>query len=261
MRSIGPSYVAAISNDAFQQLSVATSGGPACPQLQRLAWTSAYGWEHSQQFLSPHLVSVGFWHCINDRYADLGLNSAIYPLPTTHLETLSIAGYPPDTAPIRSALSEVVQRLNTCFKRIDVRSSLCDTAWGHLACLPKLESLRVSDTPSAEVLKSIHHNLTFPALKHVTLELNGQYQHLPLFFSLLKSSPLKEVIVKGSVKIGHVGVPTEVAIAILKAELHRNMNALVFARFHPADLTFISHLGPFSSLKTLEGDTRCQESQ
>ena len=251
----------AISNDVFQQLSLANSGGPVCPQLQHLTWTSACGWEHAQQFLSPHLVSVVFWHCTNDFHVDLGLDSAISPLPTTQLEKLTLGGYPPYTAPIHSALSEVVQRLNTCFKRIDVRSSLSDAAWGHLASLPKLESLCVTDTPSIEVLKSIHRNLTFPALGRMVLELNGQYQHLPVLFSLLKSSSLEEVVVKESPKIRHVGVPTEVAFAILKAELHRNLNTLAFTGFHPAGLTSISHLGPFGALKTLRCSTRCQEFQ
>ena len=45
---------------------------------------------------------------------------------------------------------------------------------------------------------------------------------------------------------------------MLKAELHRSVNTLVFTRFHPADLTFVSHLGPFSSLAKLEYNTRCQ---
>ena len=117
----------------------------------------------------------------------------------------------------------------------------------------------MDDTPSVEVLKSIPHNPTFPALEHVTLELSSRHQHLPVLFFLLKSSPLTEVTVKESVKIRHVGVPSEVAIAMLKVELHRSVNTLAFTGFHPADLTFISHLGPFSSLTTLECDTRCQE--
>ena len=251
----------AISNDVFQQLSLANSGGPVCPQLQHLTWTSECGWEHSQQFFSSHLVSVVFWHCMNDFRDDMGLDFAISPLPTVRLETLTLGGCPPFTAPTHSALSEVVQRLNTCFRRIAVRSSLSDAAWGHLASLPKLESLCVTDTPSIEVLKSIHRNLTFPALGRMVLELNGQYQHLPVLFSLLKSSPLEEVVVRESAKILHVGVPTEVASAMLKSEPHRSLTSLVFTGFHPAGLTFISHLGPFGALKTLKCSTRCQEFQ
>jgi len=247
----------AVSNDVLQQLSFATSGGPVSPRLQHLTWTSECGWEHSQQLLSPHLVSVVFWHCINDLHVDLGLNSVISSLPTARLEKLSLVGYPPHT--IHSALSEVVQRLNTCFKQIDVRSSLSDAAWGHLASLPKLESLRVTDTPSIEVLKSIPHNPTFPTLKHMTLELNGQYQHLPELCSLLKSSPLQGVIVEKATKIQHIGVLAEVTLAMLKAELHPSVNTLIFTGFHPSDLTFVSHLGPFSSLTTLKCSTQCQE--
>ena len=249
--------MAAISNDVLQQLSFATSGGPVCPQLRRLTWTSGRRWEHSRQFLSPHLVSVHFY--VHDFRGNLGLDSVILPLPTTNLETLRLTGYPPRTVPIRSALSEVVQRLNTCFKRIDVRSSLSDAAWARLAYLPKLESLAVSDTPSIEVLKSIPHELAFPVLEHVTLELNDRYQHLPALFSLLKSSPLQGVTIKESLRIRHVDAPSEVATAIIKTELHQRIGTLVFTGFHSADLTSISHLGPFNSLKKLVGDTQCQD--
>jgi len=248
-----------ISNEVFQQLSFATSGGPMCPQLQHLTWTSACGYEHCQLFLSPNLVSVVFWHSTNNFRLDLGLDSAISPLPTTRLEKLCLTGYPPYTAPIHSALSEAVQRLNNCFKQIDVKSSLSDAAWGHLASLPKLESLCVADTPSIEVLKSIDLGHTFLALKRMTLELNGQHQHLAVLFSLFKSSSLEEVVVDESTEIQHVGVPAEVALAMLKAKLRTSVSTLAFDRFHPANVTFVSHLGPFSSLKALKCGTRCQE--
>ena len=233
-----------------------------CPQLQHLAWSSANGWEHSRQFLSPHLVSISFWLSVNDHRADFGLDSAISSLPTTRLETLSLAGDVPWTAYIQPALSEVVQRLNTCFKRIDAWSSLSDAAWGHLASLPKLESLYLVDTPSIEVLKSISHEPTFPALEHMVLELRDYYyQHLPVLFSLLKSTSLKEVTIRGSRRVRPVALPSEVAIAMRKTELHRSITVLVFTGFYPADLTFVSHLRSFSSLETLECDTRCQELQ
>ena len=247
-----------VPGDVLRQLSFATSGGPVCPQLQHLVWAELHGWEHSQQFLSSHLVSVFFWPCKVNIHASLALASAISSIPTTRLEKLGLLGSTASTPPVRSALSGVVQRLNTCFKKIYIRTSLSDAAWGHLASLPKLESLRVTDTPSIEVSKSIPHELTFPTLKHVTLELSDQCQHLPVLFSLLKSSPLKEVVVEESSKVQHhVGIPTEVAFAILKAELQRHINTLIFTEFYPADLTFVSHLGLFSSIKTLECRTRC----
>jgi len=260
MRSLGPSYMV-IPNNVFQQLSLATSGDPVCPQLQRLVWTSALGWDPSRQFLSPRLVSVVFCHT-KDIRVDLGLDSTISSLPTTYLERLRLTGFP-RTAPIHSALSKVVLRLNTCFKEIDAWSSLSDAAWGHLASLPKLKSLSLSNTPSIEVLKSVLQEPTFPALERMTLELDGRRPHFPVLFFLLKSSPLKAVTVSGSLRIRHV--PSVVAIAVLKTELYRTINALAFTGFHPTDLTFLSRLGPvlshlglFSSLRTLVCTTRCQ---
>ena len=92
----------------------------------------------------------------------------------------------------------------------------------------------------------------------MALELDGRCQYLPVLSPLLKSSPLRSVTVKESLRIRHADVPSEVAIAMLKAELQRSITALDFPGFHPADLTFVSHLGPFSSLKYLGCDTRCQ---
>ena len=247
-----------LPDDVFRQLSFATSGDPVCPQLHHLCWKSACGWDRSQQFLSSHLISVTFWQCLADIHTDLALASAISPIPTTHLEKLILTGYLPETPLIHLALSKVVQRLNTCFKKIIARSSLSDAAWGHLASLPKLKLLSLSNTPSIEVLKSIPHEPTFPALEHMVLELDGRRQHLPVLFSLLKSSPVQEVTVNESLRIRHVDVPSEVTITMLKVELHRSLNRLIFIGFHPAELTFVSHLGPFSSLKTLGCDTRCQ---
>ena len=256
---MNPFVTVEVPQDVFRQLSFATSGGPVCPQLQRLTWMSTCGWEHSQQFLSSHLVSVLFWQCLADVHTDLALAAAISPLPTTHLEELVLSGYLPGTAPIRLALSKVVQRLNTCFRRLAAGSSLSDAAWGHLASLPNLDFLSLSNTPSIDVLKSIPHEPTFPALERITLELDGRRQHLQVLFPLLKSSPLREVAVKESLQIQHADVPGEVAIAMLKAELQRNITSLVFTGFHPTDLTFVSHLGQFSSLKFLGCDTRCQD--
>jgi len=103
------------------------------------------------------------------------------------------------------------------------------------------------------------HEPTFPALERMTLELDGRRQNLPALFPLLKSSPLREINIKESLRNRHVDVPREVVIAMLKAELQRRITALVFFGFHPADLTFVSHLGSFSSLKLLGCDTRCQD--
>jgi len=61
IRDLGPSDVVTIAGDVFRQLSSAASGRLVCPQLQQLTWTSSYGWEPMQQFLSPCLVSVIFF--------------------------------------------------------------------------------------------------------------------------------------------------------------------------------------------------------
>ena len=259
MRSMSPFVTVAVPDDVFRQLSFATSGGPVCPQLQHLTWISAWGWDHSRKFLSSHLVSVFFWQDLADIRANLALAAAISPLPTTHLQKLILSGYLQGTAPIHLTLSKVVQQLNVCFKQIDARSSLSDAAWGHLASLPKLESLSLSNTPSIEVLKSIPHEPTFPALKCMTLELDSRRQHLQVVFPLLKSSPLQEVTIKESLRIRHDDVPSEVAIALIRAELHQRINTLVFTGFHPVNLTFVSHLGPFNSLETLVCDTQCHD--
>jgi len=254
---MGP-FVGAVSDDMFQQLSVATSGGPVCPQVQNLFWSSQCGWKHTQQFLSPHLVSVIFYQWTCDVHFD-PLTAIIPHLPTTHLEEFFLTGSLPlaSPIPIRSALSEVIQRFNPCFKLLNARSSISNAAWGYLASLPRLESLYVFGTPSTEVLKSIPHEPTFPVLERITLELNSSRRDLPTLFSLLKSSPLKEVTVKEGVKIRRIGASGQVSFAILTAELHRTINTLIFTGFHPADSTSISYIGAFSCLKTLECKTRC----
>jgi len=91
----------------------------------------------------------------------------------------------------------------------------------------------------------------------MTLELDGKRQYLPVLFSLLKSSPLQEVTIKESCRIRQVDVPSEVATAMLKIKLRRNITTLAFTACHPVGSTPISCLGPFSSLEKLEYSTRC----
>jgi len=261
MRVLGPSKTVTISDDVVQQLSLATLGDPAFSQLKRLVWTPSYGWGHIRQFLSPRLVSVIFrkrrWY--QPVTAGPTLASAIPFLPTTHLEELRLEYSSPPAAPIRSVLSEVVQRLNTCFKRISTRSQLTDAAWEHLASLPKLGSLRVSNAPTAEISKSTSHQLTFPALERVKIVASDRYQRWERLFSLLESSPLQQVSVSGP-RIQGGDIPSQVTSAMLKAKLQQSVSYLSFAGFDPANFAFLSRLGPFGSLKTLKCSTWCQGS-
>ena len=183
------------------------------------------------------------------------LASTISLLPTAYLEELELDQFSSPT--LRSALSEVVQRLNTCFKVLVTESSLSDAAWKHLASLPKLQLLRVSDTPSPEVLKSTPHENGFPALERVKIKVDNLCQRWSFFFSLLESSPLQHVSVANR-GIKHVDVPSQVTIAMLKTRLPRSVNTLKFTGFDPANLTFISNLGPFGSLKALCCNTQCR---
>ena len=242
----------------FQQLSLATSDGPTFSQLKRLIWTPSYGWGYIRQFLSPRLVSVVFRRRLRPRPNATGptLASAVLLLPTTHLEELNLYCNSLPAAPLLSALSEVVQRLNTCFKRISIRSPLTDAAWEHLASLPKLRSLRVSNTPTAEISGSMPHPLTFPALKRVKIAVDDRCQSWALLFAVLKSTPLRQVSVSG-LRIQGGDIPSQVTLAMLNAKLQRSVNYLSFTGLDPANFTFLSRLGPFQSLKTLKCSTWC----
>lgn len=229
-----------------------------CPQLRRLTWTSTYGWKHAQQFLAPYLVSVVFLgEGGRRRNADLGLTSAISLLPTMYLEELDLCHLPP-SAPIHSALSEVVQRLSARFKRFTTTSSFSDAAWKYLASLPNLESFRVSHTPPTETSESIPHVNAFPALTRVLIKTDGTCQHWSSLFSLFESSPLRRVVVGASHRIQDVDVPSQVVIAILEAGLQQNINTLIFTGFDPTNLALVSRLGPFGSLKNLKCNTWCR---
>jgi len=246
-----------ISNDVFRQLSSATSGGPVCPQLQHLTWSSAWGWESMQLFLSPYLVSVVFFWEYGMKLNDLGLIPTISLLQTTYLEKLHLDIAPPPT-PIHSALSEVIQRLNPCFKRLMTASSLSEAAWEHLASLPKLESIGVSGTP--HISKSIPHGMPFPALQRLRIKVDDARQRWSLLFSLLQSSPLQKVSVTISRRIQGADVPGQVITAMLGAEIRQSIDELTFSGLDPGNLRFISHLGRFGSLKTLKCNTRCRGS-
>ena len=137
---------------------------------------------------------------------------------------------------------------------------LSDAAWAHLASLPKLESLWVSGTPPTEISKSIPRKLTFPALELMKVVADNTHQNWSLLFPLLESSPLQRVTVVVGPGIRYRDIPSQVTLAMLKAKLQRCVNTLIFIGFSPASLTSISHLGPFSSLKALECDTRCRQS-
>jgi hypothetical protein len=158
---------------------------------------------------------------------------------------------------LSSTLSGVVQRLNTCFKVLVTESSLSDAAWKHLASLPKLRLLWVSDTPSTEIFESTPRGNAFPALERVKIKVDNLRQHWSFFFSLLESSPLQQVAVTNR-GIEHVDVPSQVTLAMLKTKLPLSVNTLKFTGFDPANSTFISNLGPFGSLKALWCNTRCQ---
>ena len=259
VRVLYPSDVI-ISDDVFRQLSYATSGGPVCPQLRHLSWTSRYGWEHVQQFISPYLVSVTFrGDGFAERYAGQPLASAISLLPTTYLESL-VLDETPRFLPIRFAVSKVVQRLSTHFKRLTV-PSLSDAAWAYLASLPNLESFWVSYTPPVDISKLISHENAFPALEHVGIKVDNTSQHWSSLFSLLKSSPLRRVTVVTNPGNWGDDVAIQVTIAIIEAGLQRSVDALIFTKFDPTNLTLVSCLGVFSSLKTLRCHTRCRGGQ
>jgi len=262
MKVLGPSDAVTISDDVFRQLFLATSGSPVCPNLQRLTWTSLCGWENMQHFFSPRLVTVLFRQ--RQRHqpptVDLPLASTISLLPTAHLEELRLDNASPLTPPTKSALSEVVQQLNSCFRHVSTRSSLTDPAWEHLASLPKLESFWVYNTPSTKISSSIPHELTFPALKSMGVVVDDKCQHWLLLFPLFKSSPLRQITVVAGRGIGCGDVPGQVTLAMLGSGLQRSVNDLTITGFDPAHLAFISHLGPFSYLRTLECITRCRGS-
>jgi len=259
MRSLTPLYPVTVSDDVFRQLSFATSGGPVCPQLQHLTWKSSYGWKNVQQFLSPRLVSILFREDEWEPKSDPALITTISLLPTTYLEELTIYISPPPT-PIHYVISEVVQRLSPRFRRLTARFPLSEAAWERLATLPKLEWLRVSDTPRTEISKSMPHENTFPALKRMEIAVDNVH-HQPFLFSLLKSSPLRELIVAGSGRIRGVDVPGQVTAAILGAGLQRSIDTLIFSGFDHTNVTFLSHLGPFGSLQVLSCVTDCRWSE
>ena len=258
MRVLRCSDAVTISDDVFRQLSSATSGGPVCPQLQRLTWTFSYGWEHMQRFLSPYLVSVIFLgENETKRTTDPALVNTFSLLPTTYLEELEFKHLFPRSAPIHPVFSEVVQRLNTCFRRLTIWSSLSDAAWAHLASLPNLERLWITDTPSTEIWKSTAHENIFPALKHISINADNARQHWSFLFSSLQSSPRQRVMIVMGPRAQGVDVPRQVTTAILETKLQRNINTLAFIGSDHNFLTFISHLRPFSSLRNLRCDTRC----
>ena len=258
MTRLDPPDAVVFSDAVFRQLSSATSGGLVCPQLRRLTWTSSYGWEPMKQFLSPHLTSVIFYEEYKmEPSTDMALLLMISLLPTTHLEDLNLNLYQPP-APIHSVLSEVVQRLSPCFKSLATCSSLSEAAWERLGSLPKLEWLRVSDIPRTEILKSIPRRNTFPALQSVEIEMNDAHQPWSYFFSLFESSPLREVTVTPGRTIQGVDIPGRVLTAMLEAELQRSVDSLTFSGSDPGDLTFLSYVGRFSSLKTLKCTPRCR---
>jgi hypothetical protein len=186
---------------------------------------------------------------------DLALASAISLLPTSledlHLEDL------PASALIHSAVSEVVQWLNTCFEQLMAEWSLSDAAWEHLASLLKLEYFLVHDTPSTKTSRSVPHGITFPALKHMGTTVDNPCQHRPFLFSLFKSSPLQRVPVVVGRGIRPADVTGRVTIATPEAGLQRSVHTLTFVGFDPSHLMFISHLGPLSSLKALSCNTQC----
>ena len=244
-----------ISEDVFRRLSFATPGGLVCPRLQHLTWT--FAWGSMQQFLSPYLVSVAIFGDGMES-GDPALTTTISLLPTMYLEDFSLHEMSPPYTSIHSALSEVVQRLNPCFKRLTTESSLPEPTWKHLASLPKLESLRFSDTPRTEISKFIPHENAFPALERMEIKVDNAHQHWSFLFSLLKSSPLRSVRVTTSRRIRGVDVPGQVTTAILGAELQRSIDILIFTESDPANFTFLSHLAPFGSLKTLTCITKCR---
>ena len=258
MRVLRPTDVT-VPDDVFRQLSSATSGGLVCPQLQHLAWTSSYGWEHMRRFFSPYLISVLLLQQGKMQpNTELALACTISLLPTECLEELDldIPGQP--SALIHSALSDTVRRLSPHFKRLTTRYSLSEAAWAHLASLPKLGSFGVSGTPPTGISKSVSNENAFPALECMKIEVDNARQHWSSLFSLLGSSPLQEVCIMARRRIPGVDVPGQVTIAALKAELQQSVDGLLFYGFDPANITFLSHLRPFRSLKSLKCVTWCR---
>ena len=190
MKAIDVFDDARVPGDVFQQLFSATLGGPVCPRLKSLTWTTLHRWDNAQKFFSPHLVSVCFAERGERRpYTDPILTSTISLLPTTHLEGLHLLRLP-SSPRIQSAVSEVVQRLNTCLRRLSTGPPLSDAAWEHLASLPRLKCLWVSNTPSTKTLRSAPYGITFPALEQAGITVDDPCQHWSFLFSLLRSSPL-----------------------------------------------------------------------
>jgi len=187
------------------------------------------------------------------------LATTISLLPTTYLEDLNL-NVPSPSIHIPK-LSEVVRRLSPCFEQLSTWSPLSDAAWEHLASLPKLEWLRVSDTPCTDISKSIRYETAFPALLRMEIKASSVHQYWSFLFSLLKSSPIQEVTVETGRRIQGADVPGQVITAILEAELQRSVKDLSFSGSDPADLTSISYLGRFSSLNKLRWTTQCQRLQ
>ena len=259
MTELKPLNGVIICDEVFQQLSAVTSVSVVCPQLRRLTWTSSYGWEPMQRFLSPHLESVVF---LGDYWSgpDPALIPTISLLPTTHLQELTLKIPTPHT-PIHSVLSEVIQRLGPRFKSLATWSSLSEAGWTHLASLPQLEWLRVSDVPRTEILKLVPHQHAFSALQCIEIRVDSVHQRLSLLFSLLKSSLLQEVTFTMGCRIQGADVPSQIITPMLEAELQRSINSLTFYGSESSDLVFLSHIGRFSSLKTLKCITTCLQTQ
>ena len=190
------------------------------------------------------------------RDIDPALTTIVSLLPTMYLEDLNL-NIPSPSIPI-ATLSGVVRRLSPCFRELSTWSSFSGAAWAHLASLPKLEWLRVSDTPHTEISKSIPHETAFPALRRMEIKASSVHKHWSSFFSLLESSALKEVTVGTGRSNQDNDVPGQVITAILEAKLQRSVRYLTFSGSDPTDLTSLSYLGRFSSLNTLRWTTRCQ---
>jgi len=136
-----------------------------------------------------------------------------------------------------------------------------DAAWEHLASLPGLESLWVYNTPSAKISNSISYGLTFPALKRMGVVVDDEDQHWPSLSPLLGSSLLRRITIEARRGIECGDVPSQVTFAMLEAKLQRSVDNLTITGFDPTYLTFLSHLKPSKSLKTLECIIQCRGSQ
>ena len=176
------------------------------------------------------------------------------------MEAVRLDGFITPWTPVRSALLEVVQRLCSCFKRISIDPTLTDAAWAHLASLPELESFWVHGVPSTEISKLVPHERTVPVLRRMVVVASDVGQDLPLLFPLLECSPLRRVKVVASSGVQYGDVPSQVTVAMFGAKLQQTIDALIFHGFIPASLTFVSHVRPFSSVRTLECHTRCRQS-